>query len=249
MLLHSVDGGATWSVLSPEPSVVPGRIERLDASHAYGVARACDVAGCTEDVYSTGDGGRTWERRSIGRQDAHVQALRFTSVTDGWVMFNDCSAGCRLVLAQTSDGGHTWSFTDLPPDASGTLDVTPSHVIAGTTSAGVARYDRATGEWLPSATDARPGLASVTFTTRARGYAVTDGTLMVSDDGGVSWSPRPAPGASPVVFAGSALWAQWDVALVEATTTNGRGARWRCRLRPPDRRVSVSSRSMRAAYG
>ncbi|HYM16783.1 MAG TPA: hypothetical protein VEZ14_14620 [Dehalococcoidia bacterium] len=230
-LLHSADGGRTWDVLAQEPAPVPTQLSRIDAQRAFGISRACGASFCVDQVVATADGGRTWQARSFPATTdrVYVSVLRFTGPDDGWATLSECAAECRYGLAHTADGARTWQLVDMPaPGApSFALAVTSTHVVAAVGTTGVQRYAIATGAWQAATTDARPSLGSIAFISRDHGYAIADGALWATDDGGATWRPGPPspPLAGVTVTPGGAFWAAaWDGRVFRSDDA---GATWR----------------------
>jgi len=211
-LLQSDDSGGSWSELAQEPAPVPTAIRWVDNRRAFGISNICGATSCSNDLFATDDGGSTWTRLPpVAGPDVRVLDLRFAGISDGWALLQDCSgSGCLLRLARTQDGGQTWRLVDAPPApiVSAVLALTSTTVIVSGVATGIERYDSRAGEWSSAQTDARPALDSIAFTTRDRGYAVANGALWATDDGGATWAPSP-PVPEPlnnVVPAAGVLW-------------------------------------------
>jgi hypothetical protein len=73
-------------------------------------------------VFTSADGGMTWQRQADPAQDAPLTAclktgLTFQNPTEGWLT-SDCSGSASAVLLyQTGDGGSTWKPVTLPAPA------------------------------------------------------------------------------------------------------------------------------------
>ena len=137
------------------------------------------------------DGGRSWESISLlGEADFH--ALRSTgSLIHGY----DASGG-RLMLS--GDGGRTWT-TRRPPGPLADVVVDPGdtdHLVAAG-EAGLLESADAGRRWRPL--DAPTGLLA--WPTRDALYVVSfDGRVVVSRDGGESWSAVGAVAGEPAAL-------------------------------------------------
>jgi photosystem II stability/assembly factor-like uncharacterized protein len=107
--LHTTDGGATWTRVDALTDALPNVVHFIDAGHGY-------VAG-DDGVWSTADGGATWEQVAPGygvyalaaTDAAHVWAGGsgfLTSTVDG---SGDSAAPATLL----DDGYSTWSNSDV----------------------------------------------------------------------------------------------------------------------------------------
>lgn len=104
-ILHSRDGGITWTV---QPS---GTQERLEA--VFFVDRSQGWTVGVRTILHTTDGGQTWVRQPSPVDDETFVAVEMRSATDGWIVGDGGAAlrwdGSRWVLqAQTG-----YAFTDL----------------------------------------------------------------------------------------------------------------------------------------
>lgn len=123
-ILHTTDGGASWKALpSPAPRAgVNGAIVRqfhhlkFFSSSAGVLLADIERAGDTTSViYSTVDGGRSWQER--GSLPGRLSALSMIDSLNGWAIRHDLRSNAALV-SQTRDGGRTWSEVFRPASVS-----------------------------------------------------------------------------------------------------------------------------------
>jgi photosystem II stability/assembly factor-like uncharacterized protein len=237
-LLHTPDGGHSWSAL-PHPEVVlGGEIARVDKQLAYR-AGGCEVPCGGGALYRTADGGRTWESAlsDYGPNDGII-GLRFTSPLDGWLSVwqikpESRNAEFRTRLAHTRDGGEHWTFVDSPDLARGAFDVTSSYAIASGGAGAVLLYDVEHGTWRSASTHARPALRGIRFVTRDRGYAGVQGggPALLTNDGGASWEPWVTQEHLRItITTQDALWATGDAPFYRSGDL---GVSWREVPPPP----------------
>jgi photosystem II stability/assembly factor-like uncharacterized protein len=114
VLRTTADGGTTWSVMNPPTD---GKIAAIDLRTA-GEGYVLDTAG---DLYATADGGRNWEKLSLGLNPGErlissvgspLAALRFPDARRGLAVF-DLEDG-SVWFAVTADGGRTWRRAEIP---------------------------------------------------------------------------------------------------------------------------------------
>jgi photosystem II stability/assembly factor-like uncharacterized protein len=123
-LLHSDDGGDTWTNARPVPGYgVFLQVEFADADDGWLVAQACQpgapIQSCTAEpeLLRTRDGGDTWhvvEPPAEGLRLVRVQLVGGA----GYATFaRDCNMpdGCTSDLYRTNDLGETWRKSAAPP--------------------------------------------------------------------------------------------------------------------------------------
>ncbi|MGH7761413.1 MAG: WD40/YVTN/BNR-like repeat-containing protein [Candidatus Dormibacteraceae bacterium] len=100
--LGSLDGGSTWSVITPPRA--PGAIGYSDAQDWWWIGSG---------AWSTSsDGGTTWTPyRNLGVPQPLPGSLQVLDPMHAWF---GAMAGTRSVLESTSDGGTHWQMTLLP---------------------------------------------------------------------------------------------------------------------------------------
>jgi photosystem II stability/assembly factor-like uncharacterized protein len=99
--LKTTDGGLTWTYMLTaglEPS--SRRVFSLDGQRAYVVGSHDFWGTITGFLYSTADGGATWQTKYFGQILSDVY---FSSPDTGWV------ADIDGAISQTTDGGTTWT--------------------------------------------------------------------------------------------------------------------------------------------
>jgi len=203
-----------WSLLAESPSVADrGHFMDawfLDASEGW-------VVGVYGEVYHTGDGGLTWERRHTAPDAASFfRSVTFVSPTLGWVGdFNDFSRPQpQRALWETRDGGFT--FTNVtgkvvgpePVGICGLWSVDASTIYGVGRWNGPAVFVRSTdgGESWQSVSLApmMTGAVDVYFFDRLRGIVVggrgvgnsveeqnaSRTVVLMTEDGGTTWTER-----------------------------------------------------------
>ena len=108
LVLRSIDGGASWSDVSPtearRDALDARSLVALDAERAW-IATA--GPGSASRILKTTNGGRAWTTVRTNREpQGFYNALRMWNGTNGLVM-GDAVDG-RLTLLRTADGGESW---------------------------------------------------------------------------------------------------------------------------------------------
>ena len=115
-ILHTRDGGCSWTLLwdqersslNPDESFVD--IYFVDQTHGW------MAGGFVGGVYSTDDGGRTWQAvvQSPDPYDfPQINSIYFSNLTEGWLV---ATSNQIYPMMQSTDGGHSWtpiSHTDI----------------------------------------------------------------------------------------------------------------------------------------
>jgi photosystem II stability/assembly factor-like uncharacterized protein len=189
--LRTTDGGSHWVDVSP-PSI-PDRTPIndqffLDAIHAWVAETSGSSKTCIDRVvvFRTADAGRTWEQ-------AAPIPVRFAGPTDyiwaapsssaNWFSFIDAQHGWLLVgsgpaVATQSEEwpglGQRWGVADLYKTTDGGL-----HWTLVSTN--------------PGSRVGCHGGSGISFSTATTGWIVSDCGLLVTRDGGNTWSKRSIP--------------------------------------------------------
>jgi photosystem II stability/assembly factor-like uncharacterized protein len=214
-VVRTIDGGATWTVVSPPDSAALDfrDIEAFDATTAYVLSIG---NGDKSRIYRTSDGGKTWALQFTSADPkSFYDAIAFWDVNSG-LAFGDPVDG-RFTVIRTSDGGRTWTpvpAANLPPAiegegafaASGTCLTVQgsSNAWFGTGGAARARIYRSTDRGLTWSVADTPiqagnpssGVFSLAFADARHGIAVggdyrkerdSGDNLVSTSDGGKTW--------------------------------------------------------------
>jgi photosystem II stability/assembly factor-like uncharacterized protein len=224
-ILHTTDGGATWSSedsFSADSSL--RAVATTDAGNAWAVGD--DGAGSPIILHSS-DSGVTWTPQQLGITGNLLAGVAFPSATDGWAV-----GGAGLIL-HTSDAGASWEQqTDGDPglydlggvtftDAATGWAVGKNGTVIHTTDGGVTWTVQTQGD------PTNATLLSIAFPNATDGWAVGEnGVIVHTADGGATWTPQNsgAPGvtlqhvAFPTPMHG---WAVGSNGTILATTDGG----------------------------
>jgi hypothetical protein len=174
VLAATGDGGTSWDVVDGNLpagfSAVGGTAQMEFTSTADGYLWRGPVAGSAgSPMWTTGDGGTTWEKAPVGPVVDDVSAIG----DNAWALVRSCpptGPGCTLAVEVSTDAGASWQRAPaaVPADAGGPSDV------------GVVELARVT-------------------TARAYVFSEVAGTavLAFTDDAGTSWTTRAVPCAAP----------------------------------------------------
>ena len=177
---RTADGGRTWSALSSGAgSFYSGWLFFID--QRYGWLMASQGLGGDEVLFRTQDGGAHWAVATRWPSDGGCggpNGMAFTSSTFGWISIL-CLNGDLAIVSETimvtHDGGSTWSAAGPPLNA-----VTPA--------CSPCLFD------VPIVLDRQHAVVVVSAISDAPASPVY---LLVTSDGGTTWSARSLPGKSP----------------------------------------------------
>ena len=216
IILATDDGGATWSQQDPgyydllDGMGMLNAVSFVDAKHGWAVG---STGGSYEEsplLLATTDGGQTWEAQQPSNDYAGLYALDFVDAARGWAVGGwGGEQNGAPALVGTSNGGATWGNESPPAIATNSfleavdfVDATHGWAV-GTRNRG---YSGGNPVYVPvilattdggaswqardaSSASTPGGLASVTFTDAAHGWAVgSSGTIIATSDGGATWS-------------------------------------------------------------
>ncbi len=107
-LIHTADGGKTWTQVYPELRPVED-ISFIDNQHGFGLGQLSDSGA----LLCTADGGNTWKRICSFTEDFACSPVRlsFIDCYTGWVLAVSRESGEGFML-RTLDGGKTWKRLD-----------------------------------------------------------------------------------------------------------------------------------------
>ena len=198
LVLRTTDSGRTWK---PQKSPIPPdkhlfNVTALSATSAWAVGDWGAIA-------RTRDGGDTWEDRSL-EQDTVLYDVRFADPEHGFI------AGEFGTVLATTDGGTTWTKQETGTEKTlfGVSFRTPQRGWVVGLDGLILRTRDGGATWEVQRGVARsesleelgfldalknPGLYAVAVVGQYGVIAGDTGTLLVSSDGGETWSERPLP--------------------------------------------------------
>ncbi|MCA1613090.1 MAG: hypothetical protein LC800_02815 [Acidobacteria bacterium] len=161
-LMRTTDGGETWSrvaLTADDAGVLLSRVVFADAERGW-------AFGEMGALYSTRDGGATWQRQRAPTQRLLLGAS-FLDASRGWLV------GAAGTVLRTEDGGATWRPAAV---------VWPAHAAVNASASAPA---------VPPQRAAAPRLSAASFVDARRGWAVgAGGFVAATADGGRTWAAQ-----------------------------------------------------------
>lgn len=181
VILHSSDGGNTWTFQPSQTGATLRSVYFLDARTGW-------VVGDNGTIRHTSDGGQTWQIQPSPAAGESLVAVAFTSPAGGWALGADGTVlrwnGTQWVVHATT----SYRFTALSLDASGDGWATTAEADT------IGRVIRLTaGEWTPVAMF--QGLHDIHVPAAGQGWAVgSRGTVARQLAGRWEYASRPPTG-------------------------------------------------------
>lgn len=212
-ILHSTDGGVTWS-LQHEAQSTLNRIHAIDKQFAW-------VVGDRGLILATTNGGNSWRPQSAVT-DYHIYDVHFADRNNGWIVGEE-PVGWEYrsgKVWKTIDGGQSWRlvgyFESQYPNERGKFGVDfPSinvgYIVGNEGQGGSIHKTTDGGEsWeLILGNGTYPQLNKVDFINDREGWVVGNaGTVLHTEDGGETWQLQPTgftDNMHDVIFLNSAL--------------------------------------------
>lgn len=196
LVLHTEDGGRTWSRQNIGTDENVDDVYFRDREDGYLLA--------VNQIFTTEDGGQTWKlsarfpARDFGGAAAELYSVRFTGKKRGWIV-GSLSRGDTVVdslVLRTADGGATWQRQRVPfPEELIHLDFHGDKRGWIVGSRGRILHTSDGGEtWQLQNSGTKVTLYHVDFQGGERGWAVGErGTILLTEDGGATWRVTAAP--------------------------------------------------------
>jgi photosystem II stability/assembly factor-like uncharacterized protein len=208
------DGGVTWT----DRSLTLGPVRMLQfANKQNGWLVASDGR-----LYKSADMGQTWATVPTA-PGVSFASVFFQNETLGW---SQRYSGGGASYASTRDGGKTWTEMVLPYGITSMRQGEQAWVAVGTAGSILVSTDTG-ATWKSVYTGTSVLLNAVAFSDAKTVWAVGDGTVLKSEDGGNRWAPVKVPGSSVVLrdvkFANAKVgWIVGDGGTILATQDGGK---------------------------
>jgi photosystem II stability/assembly factor-like uncharacterized protein len=225
LILHTADGGATWTKQTSALAGELAGVDFVDAAHGWAITDDADEAGYA--LQHTSNGGATWTRQRPHAGIDGLNGVDFIDATTGWVtgQYEPSGFGSGLVpgaVFHTTDGGATWSTYPLPKNSLVSkldfLDERDGWALAEkmTSRSGsvlVMHTTDAGATWTSLSQFSGSFPSALHFLDAQTGWVNVEGKgIYATTDGGVTWQ-READSGSTYAIAASDVAHVWALGL------------------------------------
>ena len=113
---RTTDGGATWLDANPNPGLIIGNVENIEAVDADNAWCSTSPATITV-IYKTTNGGVTWSQ-VYANTGGYINGIRMISSTAGYAFGNPLNSTFVWNILLTTDAGSTWLPLPTRPQGS-----------------------------------------------------------------------------------------------------------------------------------
>ena len=224
-ILHTTDGGTTWSQQSSGTTEPLNAVRFFDASHGWAIGNV---------MLWTDDGGQAWHRGNAF--PASNYGVDFADLTHGWAV------GIGGIVYRTNDGGRHWTGSATPTTENlvdvDFVDATTGWAVGG--NGAIIRTINGGASWTVQPGGTAAFLDGVSFVSAQEGWAAGGNTMLHTVTGGASWQPQTLPAeawAHSLTFVDSLHG--WAAGETLAATSDG-GQTWTMlAIDNPDRLLGV----------
>lgn len=174
LILRSEDGGATWTEISQGPRLEINAMHMVDANTGW-------VAGSNGTFAKTVDGGRHWVSQTAPGGGTILRDIQFLSADTGW-------ASAYSSVYRTVDGGKTWSAAEKGQGGDYFCFTDSRHGWAVGSFGMMRRTVDGGKNWTEMTGGGSTQFSDIHFGDERHGIAVGRGAVMVTRDGGDTWT-------------------------------------------------------------
>lgn len=197
MLLRTTDGGAHWHVATDgrwSPQHTPPVFGGGKTGFGFADLQNVWITGTwmvhSFVLYATHDGGVQWQEQTLslppGLAGAESQPPMFFGTSSGVLPVAQLN-NQSTVFYQTTDGGRTW--TPTTPVRGNVYAIIDAHNIVATDGITIYRTEDGGVQWTQVQPDlSLQGVSDLDFISPMDGWAVVNGHLLRTTDGGATWA-------------------------------------------------------------
>jgi photosystem II stability/assembly factor-like uncharacterized protein len=200
---RTTNGGATWINGNPNPGMISGNVENIEAIDAIN-AWCSTSPGANTFIYKTTDGGNIWTI-VYANTSGFINGIRMVSSVAGYAFGSPLNSTLLWNILVTANGGTTWLPLPTRPQGqageqgfNNCVQVSLPNMWFGASLGSVYRSTNGGLNWTNAPT---PGIViyvqALHFNSQMLGLA--SGTTMdKSTNGGATFFPLPVPGAGNI---------------------------------------------------
>ncbi|MBO0730717.1 MAG: hypothetical protein J2P57_15780 [Acidimicrobiaceae bacterium] len=203
-IVHTADGGSTWTRQTPPAGTPPLNVVSCASStHCWAVGSFTASTSSRVAVIATTDGGATWATQTTLTGFSFGQ---FAGEGIACPSASECVLVGRAKIASTSDGGATWNARIAPGGVAHLEDISCANAsdcwalgsgLIATRDGGATWTRQTLPKGVPFLFDLSCPTASTCLAVGGGGAA---GTVASTTDGGATWTARPRVKSQEVVY-------------------------------------------------
>ncbi len=202
VVFRTTDGGATWLNANPNPGVVAGMSNSIDAIDGNTAWLTSTNSGSTF-IYKTTNGGVLWQQVFASTQ-TRIFGIKMTSASNGFAFADPIANVWQLMI--TTNGGLNWQLSPNAPPAQsnietclpGSFQVSMPNIWWGTSITTVYRSTNSGVSFTShEANVSGIYILAVHYNLAGTGFSASI-SMSKSTNGGESYSSLPAPGAGNI---------------------------------------------------
>lgn len=226
---RTTDGGITWTNANPNPGVITGTIENMEALDEN-TAWVTTETQTSTIIYKTSNGGSNWAV-VYSNTTGFIRGIRMTSAMNGIALGDPINNLWNVLL--TTDGGNTWQPAPNQPAANNihqgrhnSFQVDLPNIYWGTSFTSIFRSTNGGASYTE---DTTPGggiyIFAVRFNESGMGLAAGTG-MSISTNGGANFQAHTVPGAGNIDGIESIGDNFWYIRGTKVYHSTNNGANW-----------------------
>ena len=201
IVLRTINGGINWLNANPNPGVINGQVNNIDAIDGN-IAWVTTTNGGGTFIYRTSNGGMNWQQVYSSSQ-TRIFGLKMTDAVNGFAFGDPISNIWQLLI--TSNGGLNWSLSPNAPSAQAIETCLPNsfyvslpNIWWGTSITTIYRSSNSGINWSSHAANVSGiYIQSIHYNSPSLGLSGSI-TMSKSTNGGLNYAGLPAPGAGNI---------------------------------------------------
>lgn len=227
---RTTDGGITWVNANPNPGVIAGQVNYIDAIDGNN-AWLTSTSGGSTFIYKTINGGANWQQVFSSSQTL-IFGLKMTDLNSGFAFGDPVSNIWQMLI--TTNGGLNWSLSPNAPPVQSNIEaclprsffVSLPNIYWGTSITTIYRSTNSGVNFtVHDANVSGIYILSIFYNSVNEGLSASI-SMSKSTNGGINYSALPAPGAgniNSIQGEGSNFWFIRGTEIYMSTNT---GASW-----------------------
>lgn len=230
LVLRTTDGGTTWVNANPNPGIIAGQVNSIDAIDGNTAWVTSTNSGGTF-IYKTVNGGANWQQVFSSAQ-TRIFGIKMTDANSGFAFADPVSNVWQMLI--TSNGGLNWSLSPNAPPVQSMIEtclpksffVSLPNIWWGTSITTIYRSTNSGVNFsIHEANVSGIYIQSIFYSSPTEGLSASI-TMSKSTNGGVNYAGLPAPGAGNIEGIQGEGSNYWYVRGTEIFMSTNSGASW-----------------------